>query len=55
MTRRNLTLGVLLCLTSVATAMPGRAQPGRLRVSDIDTIALRHAALRIAYGQRRMR
>ena len=51
MTRPTLTLGILLLsLTSAATSTSGRAQAARMRVSDIDTIALHHPAQRIAYG-----
>lgn len=51
MTRHTRTFGILLLsLTGAATSTPGLAQPARVRVSDIDTIALHPPAQRIACG-----
>ena len=51
MTRHTHKLGILLlCLASAATCTSGFAQSARMRVSDIDTIALHHQAQRTTYG-----
>lgn len=50
MTRHTLTLGVLFSVASAMGSLSGIAQPPRMRVTDIDTIALRHPGQRIAYG-----
>jgi len=51
MTRHARTLGILLfSFAGALTSSPGPAQSARLRVSDIDTIALHHQAERVAYG-----
>ena len=50
MTRHPLTFGILLGLASAATSAASLAQSARMRVSDIDTIALHHQAEHVAYG-----